>query len=98
MCREKRYTYLFDGLLGLAGHVDVQLVVLVDGHRPPPGALLDRALAADGDLAVRLSLHPLLGVAPRPDDETCSSEENGKSRGGGRVRKLEMLPSLPGVA
>ena len=35
----------------------------------PGSTLLDRPLAPDGDLGVGLLLHPLLGVAPRPDDQ-----------------------------
>mmetsp|Transcript_995 Transcript_995/g.2115 ORF Transcript_995/g.2115 Transcript_995/m.2115 type:complete len:327 (-) Transcript_995:449-1429(-) len=34
------------------------------------GPLLDGALPPNGDLAPRLGLHVLLGLAPRPDDET----------------------------
>ena len=46
------------------------------------GAFLHAAAAPDGDLCVCLRLHPLLRVAPRPNDEPEEVEalrETGKS-------------------
>ncbi len=66
-------SYLVHVLVRLSCDEHVQLVVLARlgpaRGVAPRAALLDAALAPDGDLGVGLALHALLRVATRPNDE-----------------------------